>query len=266
MALQQTIWGQWINPMPGAYIICGTPRTGSTLLCDLLAATRIAGSPDSFFMSPIDPRWARQWQLPIRGNMGEADFNAAYLKAVIKAGRGGTEVFGLRLMEESLAYLSDFLRKLFPHITSDKARLERAFDSILYIHLRRADKAAQAISRVMAEQTGLWHAAPDGTEIERLAPAWEPHYDFNRIARQVAQLEHYEAAWVSWFSQQGIKPLRVDYESLSADPAAALDRICSALGLSPPHRGSVKPGTAKLSNETNSDWLERYRLDCGHAR
>ena len=29
-----------------------------------------------------------------------------------------------------------------------------------------------------AQQTGLWHIAPDGTELERVAPAQEPHYDF----------------------------------------------------------------------------------------
>jgi len=36
-----------------AYLICGTPRTGSTLLCDLLRATGIAGRPESYFRLPV---------------------------------------------------------------------------------------------------------------------------------------------------------------------------------------------------------------------
>lgn len=40
--------------MLDGYIICATPRTGSTLLRDLLASTRAAGGPDSFFMREID--------------------------------------------------------------------------------------------------------------------------------------------------------------------------------------------------------------------
>ena len=44
-----------------AYIICGTPRTGSTLLCGLLASTKAAGNPDSFFRREIIGWWAEQW-------------------------------------------------------------------------------------------------------------------------------------------------------------------------------------------------------------
>jgi trehalose 2-sulfotransferase len=247
------------------YIICSTPRTGSTLLCDLLAATKVAGGPDSFFMSDIDPVWAERWGLPRRNNMSDAGYSAAYLKAAIKAGKGGTEVFGLRLMSENLADLSALIDKIFPQLRSDKARLETAFGNVLYIHLAREDKLAQAVSMVKAEQTGLWHIAPDGTEIERLAPPKDPEYDFDRIARKVAQLEQYDAAWVSWFDQEGIAPLRVCYERLSTNPADVLTFICDALGVPAPDPNSVRPGVAKLSDETSSDWLRRYYLDVGSA-
>ena len=33
----------------------------------------------------------------------------------------------------------------------------------------RENKLAQAVSLIKAEQTGLWHIAPDGTELERVA-------------------------------------------------------------------------------------------------
>jgi len=248
------------------YVLCGTPRTGSTLLCGLLAATKVAGDPDSFFRRQIVDWWAGEWGLPGRATMAAKDFDAAYLEAAIAAGKGGTPVFGLRLMRENLEELAAMLDGLFPALPSDRARLERAFGRLLYIHLFREDKLAQAISLIKAEQTGLWHVAPDGTEVERLAPPAEPRYDFARIHREVTALESYDAAWNDWFDEEGIEPLRVGYETLSAEPAATLARLCAALGVPPPDAGGVRPGVAKLSDETSTEWARRYRLDIAAAR
>lgn len=186
------------------YIICGTPRTGSTLLCDLLASTRKLGNPDSFYGRKFISWWAEQWNLPNRDTMTESEFNIAYLNAAIRTGKGGTDIFGLRLMRENLDELSAILDQIFPQLPSDSARFEKAFGRILYLHLSRDDKLAQAVSLIKAEQTGLWHVAPDGTEIERLAPPQDPHYDFARIKREVAELETYDAAWNVWFGEQNL--------------------------------------------------------------
>ena len=246
--------------MPESYIICTTPRSGSTLLCDLLAAAG-AGAPDSFFMPDPDPAWVREWGLPDRGGPGEAEAAAAFLRAAIRAGRGGTPVFGLRLMRAHLDGLSALVGTAFPGLPSDRARLEAAFGAMLCIHLARADKLAQAVSAVKAEQTGLWHVAPDGNEIERLAPPAPPRYDFARIASRQAELERDDAAWAAWFQAQGIAPLRIGYEELSANPAAAVARICTALGLPAPAPGSLRPGTARLADAVSADWMHRFRQD-----
>lgn len=244
-----------------SYIICGTPRTGSTLLCDLLAATNRAGAPDSFYGRKFMPDWAAAWHLPDPATMSERDYAVAYLDAAMRAGKAGTQIFGLRLMRENLDELSALLDLIHPGLSSDRARFERAFGRIRYIHLFRENKLEQAISYIKAEQTGLWHVAPDGTEIERLAPPREPRYDFARLQAEVAKLEAYDAAWHAWFEAQGVEPLRVGYETLSADPAASLISICKALCIAAPDAADVKPGVAKLSDATSRDWLRRYRLD-----
>ena len=88
-----------------------------------------------------------------------------------------------------------------------------------------------------------------------------PQYDFERIKRELAELEAYDAAWNIWFAEQGISPLRIGYERLSANPAATLLSICEALGVPAPNAEDVKPGVAKLSDEISLDWIRRYRLD-----
>ncbi|QND61217.1 Stf0 sulfotransferase [Mesorhizobium huakuii] len=244
-----------------AYIICGTPRTGSTLLCKLLASTGTSGDPHSFYRRQDVAEWAQEWKLPARDTMGELEFEIAYLDAAITAGKGGTGVFGLRLMRENLDELSAILDRIFPGLASDTARFEKAFGRTLYIHLSRENKLAQAISLIKAQQTGLWHIAPDGTEIERVAPAQEPQYDFERIKAEPARLEAYDTAWNIWFAAQGLTPLRVGYERLSADPAAALLAICEAVGIQLPNADDIRPGVAKLADETSLDWMRRYRLE-----
>src|SRR5262245_7014717 len=118
-----------------SYIICGTPRTGSTLLCDLLAATKRAGAPDSFYGRKFMADWAKEWQLPSAETMSERDYAIAYLDAAMRAGKAGTPIFGLRLMRENLDELSALLDLIHPGLQSDKARFEKAFGKILYIHL-----------------------------------------------------------------------------------------------------------------------------------
>ncbi len=243
------------------YIICSTPRSGSTLLCNLLASTRSAGEPDSFYRRQIIAWWASKWHLPAPDTVNNDAFERAYLEAAVKAGKAETPIFGMRLMRENLEELSEILDRRFPQIRSDRARFETAFGKLLYIHLSREDKLAQAISLVKAEQTGLWHIAPDGTEIERLAPAAAPHYAFERIKTELGELNAYDAAWVSWFQQQEIAPLTLTYERLSADPAGALIGLCKALGVHAPKARDVTPGLARLADEISLDWKQRYLAD-----
>ena len=193
--------------------------------------------------------------------MSGLDFDVAYLNAAIAAGKGATDIFGLRLMRENLDELSAILDAIHPGLSSDKARFGKAFGRILYMHLSREDKLAQAVSLIKAEQTGLWHIAPDGTEIERVGPPGEPRYDFERIKGEVGELEAYDTAWNVWFARQDIAPLRIGYERLASNPAATLISICEALGVQPPNADDIRPGVAKLSDSTSLDWMRRYRLD-----
>lgn len=164
-------------------------------------------------------------------------------------------------MRENLDELSAILDQIYPGLPSDKARFEKAFGRTLYVHLSREDKLAQAVSLIKAEQTGLWHIAPDGAEIQRVGPPGEPRYDFQRIKDEVSELEAYDTAWNTWFAQQHIAPLRIGYERLAGNPAATLISVCEALGVQPPSADDVRPGVAALSDEISLDWMRRYRLD-----
>jgi len=244
-----------------SYIICTTPRSGSTLMCDLLANTEVAGHPDSFFRRQSIAWWAQHLNVSVANWRDEQLFDQPYLAAVQKRGAGKTQVFGLRLMWESIEDLSKGLGSLCPGLPSDSDRFQSAFGTPVYVHLSREDKVAQAVSRLRAEQTGLWHVATDGTERERLKPGQAPVYDAQNLSEYVAEFEEQDAAWARWFSQQRIQPVRITYEELATDPQTTLANVLSALGLDPAVAGTVKPRTAKLADSESREWATRFRAE-----
>jgi len=248
-------------PAARSYVICGTPRSGSTLLCDLLESTGIAGRPASYFRSQSIPKWGRRLNVPIAEDALRPDFDRSYIDAVVIEGRGRTDVFGFRLMWESVDALSMRLDGLFPGLKDDHARFESAFGPILFIHLSRTDKVSQAVSRVKAMQTGLWHVASDGTERERTSPAQDAVYDRHYIAKYVEELKAQDQAWTDWFVDNRVEPVRLTYEALSRDPKGALVDILSALGLDPAIAAAIEPKTTKMSDFESQNWVSRFRAE-----
>ncbi|MGR3679501.1 MAG: Stf0 family sulfotransferase [Paracoccaceae bacterium] len=240
-------------------MICTTPRSGSTLLCGLLRETALAGNPDSHFHTASLDQWL------LDNGLTRSDFPtrdaalSACIEAVKTHGQENTGVFGLRMQRGSFRYFIAQLALLAPQATTHRDLIETIFGATCFIHLTRKDKLDQAISRVIAQQTGLWHRAKDGSELERLAPPRPPHYDGDGIARHLALLTQLDQEWQDWFTQQNIDPLRITYEELAQNPSAQLVRILTALGLNPETATDAKPRVQKLANATNTQWAIRFR-------
>jgi LPS sulfotransferase NodH len=244
-----------------SYILCGTPRSGSTLLCDLLADTRLAGLPDSYFRRQSFPEWMQDLGVPGEADPASGRFTRRYLEAVRAAGEAGTGVFGLRLMWESLAGLSVQLDAFHPGLPDDAARFAAAFGPPLYVHLSRADTLAQAVSYDKALQSGLWHREADGTVREQVGPPRAAGYDAARLAERVAMLEAQAAGWEAWFARHGIAPLRIAYTDLIADPRGQVARVLAALGQPVEAAARLAPRTRKLADAESEAWIARFRRD-----
>jgi LPS sulfotransferase NodH len=242
-------------------MICSTPRSGSTLLCKMLEATNIAGRPGSHFHVPSLERWLTVYDLNDIEFSSRRDALGAVFKAAIARGMGGTNVFGLRMQRESFDYFMQQLALHAPGQMSDSERIGVAFGPTLFIHLSRPDRVGQAISRLRAEQTGLWHRRADGTELERLKPPQAAHYDAGAIARYMAEQAGLDEAWERWFEREGLTPLRLSYEALASDPQQVLAEVLSGLGLDPAVARSVEVPTAKLADEESQKWRKRFAAE-----
>ena len=242
-----------------SYIICTSPRSGSTLLCKLLAATSIAGNPDSYFHRSSISDWLADLGLTPKPSAPERELLEAIFRAAIARGTLDTGIFGLRLQRHSFDFFTEKLAVLHPELSNDIERFHAAFGRTLFVHLTRRDKVAQAVSYVKAQQTGLWHAAPDGTELERLSPPREAAYDASEIRSRLEEMIAYDHSWEHWFAALEIDPLRITYEELSEDPLETLRVVLDHLGLEREGADGVEPGVAKLADDISQDWAARFR-------
>ncbi len=244
-----------------SFVICTSPRSGSTLLCKLLAATGLAGNPESYFHEPSLESWLHDLNLAQEDYANETEALKEALLTAQKLGTAETDLFGLRLQRHSAAFFFAQLKRLYPELPDDKARFQAVFGNTLFIHLTRHDKLAQAVSFVKASQSGLWHKAPDGTELERLSTPREPEYDAEQIGRTRAQMIGYEGEWETWFAHQKLDPLRISYDDLSSDSQAVLFRIFDRLGLDRAGAANIAQPVARLSDGVNQAWIERYQSE-----
>lgn len=245
-----------------AYIICGTPRSSSTLLCEMLAATGVAGCPNSYFRTQNIAEWAKDWGVPAATSANDPAFDANYLAAMVREGTRGTGVFGLRLMWGSVADAKAMLSRVYG-VHAVPELFEHAFGKTLCIHLSREDRLAQAISLVRAEQSGLWHLKADGSVFEGVATPQPNHYDGARIAAVVDELERDDTAWNAFFAVHQIEPLRFTYNGVTADPQGELAKVLSALGRDPAVAKDVPVATRKMGDGVSQQWAEQFRREYG---
>jgi LPS sulfotransferase NodH len=242
-----------------SYFICATPRTGSSLLLGLLESTGVAGRPQAYFRSPDEPLWADRWQLP-RAADGGFDYGD-YVRAALATGRTDNGVFGAKLMWGTLDEVVTKLAPLHPDLDgNDVALLRRAFGRTRFVHLRRDDVLAQAVSWLRAEQTGTWFVGGNGEISGGAGDGRAPHFDADGIGHFVSTIRQHNAAWESWFARWGIQPHAVRYEELVGDMAATTHGILDFLGLEVPDGGyPVVARHRRQSDELNQQWIARYR-------
>jgi LPS sulfotransferase NodH len=244
-----------------SYVICTSPRSGSTLLCKLMAATGIAGKPESFFHRPDLSDWMDRFGIAPSPEASQRDVLGAIFKAALAEGSLATGPFGLRLQRHSFDFFTEKLAVLHPDLVNDKQRFQAAFGRTLFIHLTRTDKVEQAVSYVKAQQTGLWHMATDGTELERLSVHNDPVYIGTEIRSCLENFVSYDRQWEDWFRREGIDALRISYDQLSQDPAKTVHEILHCLGLKCDAALVIEPGVKKLADAISRNWVDRFKSE-----
>jgi trehalose 2-sulfotransferase len=262
-----------------SYLVCATQRSGSTLLCELLKSTGVAGRPEEYFeamrdtgapphpgdflrgLAPTgvgirdDPRAP---QAPDYSSLAGLAGYRQHLERTFALGTTPNGVFGAKLMFNQLDELHALAGRLPEFSGLEIAELlERLFGGPRYLWISRRDAVRQAVSMWKALQTGTWRAADNDT-----GDAGEPRYRFDAIDHLVRRFETEERGWRTFFSWHRIEPLTIVYEDeLVPDPAASVDRALEWLGIRRPRDEHPDAPTRKQSDTESDDWVAAYHRD-----
>jgi LPS sulfotransferase NodH len=259
-----------------SYLVCATPRSGSTLLCQALTQTGVAGQPEEYFEALARsgrPRRPHEYFDPDRhANIverlafrempdGAAKPNPLwhpetydqYLAWALEEGTSANGVFGAKIM---WGYLGDFA-ELLRGIEGMAGRplpelLGRAFPGLRYIQITRENKIRQAVSLWKAVQTQAWKA---GDEVERSV---ELVFSFRAINYLVRLLTAHDASWDAYFLGLGYEPLKLTYEELADSTDAVVRRVLAHLGIPAPAGLSVgRPRLSVQADAISEEWVRR---------
>jgi trehalose 2-sulfotransferase len=261
-----------------SYLVCATQRSGSTLLCELLRATDVAGVPDEYFERLRGtglPRQPRQYfEDPSVQDIAEGlaptqpgrpelpgEFEA-WFRYVLQRGTSPNGVFGAKMMWN---YLEDFKARMaeLPGLEdlSFNERLSAVFPRLKIIFMRRRDKVAQAVSLWKAIQTQRWRTDSE-SDLEEIDVGTAPNseYDYAAIEYLLNELHRWDARWEDWFHATGREPIRIFYDEFTASRAATIGRVLDALGIDPPAPEGKGP-MQRQADDLSKDWVVRFRAD-----
>jgi LPS sulfotransferase NodH len=264
-----------------SYLICSTPRTGSSLLCDALTATGIAGRPEEYFQFRArtgEPRRPREYfdgdgheeALAIlgsrtRGEEDERRYDPSrfpryedYLTWTIDAGTTPNGVFGAKVM---WGYFNGFVTGLRWAIPGRQrlpvGRLAPSvFPNLHHIWMTREDKVAQAVSLWRALQSWSWSSGqnPEQNVAEHL------RYSNAAIRHLLLDIELHDREWGRYFDLCEVTPHVVVYEHMRRSVPEAVLGILDHLGISTDYGLSIpQPRRSPQADDLSRQWAQRFR-------
>ncbi|MBT0769066.1 hypothetical protein KIH74_09025 [Kineosporia sp. J2-2] len=227
------------------YVVAATPRSGSTLLCEGLQATGVAGRPAELFGPLLEHTWKTAWGLP--ANVPDDEF----VRAALRYGTTGNGVFGMKMHWQHVRFLAGRLGVCGPPGAVLDALVPRA----RFVRIVRRDRRAQAVSLFRAYWTEEWVRFPGSGPPRR--PAGELRFDRAEIERLEASIEAESAGWQEFFDRRGIEPLMVEYEELDRDYGRQIARVLDHLGADPRAVDRIPaPRLQRQSDRLNAHWIE----------
>ncbi len=288
------------KPVPEAersYLVCATQRSGSTLVCQALKETGVAGRPEEYFEAlEHSGRSRRPFEYfsgvddpSILGHLGERERRVGadpeptsplwsrtaydrYLDWAIQQGTTPNGVFGAKMMWNYFGDFVSLLRNVPEYRDLPVSELlPAAFPDLTFVRVVRANKVRQAISLWKAVQTATWRQndsssrdpVPEDSDVPPYKSFLDEHrpalrFHYGAISHLLGSILREEARWDAFFEHVRIRPVLVLYENFAADYETSTIRVLEQLGLSPPEGFTFEPRMKSQSDGINDDWAHRY--------
>lgn len=200
-------------PPSRTIVLCATPRTGSTLACDVLAGTDRLGYPKEPFAEVAVPACAQAWGVPPLDRDPDR-----YVRAAFTNGTTPNGICSVKVMWDDVARLA---RAADRH----EADVLDCFVDPVALLVTRRDRLGAAISQHRAEQTGEWSTAVGDGRPDPGAP------DLDRVSR-LHDAQHDGAdRWRALVLATAVPWAEVVYEDVAGEPAAIASVAARLVGV-----------------------------------
>lgn len=239
-------------------ILCATQRCGSTMVIEDMRNTGVLGMPE-------------EWFIPWQQDRSGEDLTAS-LASIRKRARTANGISAIKVMANQLHGIENNLKHVIkPPPGPMFFRFHKVFENAVWVWLRRDDIVAQAVSRVMAKQTGINHAtAGEAHFAGKLLAGYrddynaQTRYDYDTILRECTAITLENLAWRRFFESFRITPLTLIYEDVVSDDSFThLDRIADAVGIAGPLEKQPRK-LVKIGNSRNQDFSKRFHADAAN--
>jgi LPS sulfotransferase NodH len=232
------------------YLICATPRSGSTLLADALEATGLAGRPREYFDKGFEPFWC--------GKLGITSA-ADYFPKILEEGTTPNGVFGAKVLWYQTDHLADRLGDPTAFTSGTGDPLAGLFPDLRYVWITRRDVVRQAVSYCRAIKTDVWWTIRGEESKSVDACEHRDTFDFQAIDELVDLLRTYESNWERYFRERAIRPLRVTYEGMVRSYEMTIWSVLHGLGITTPaDLALAEPRLVRQADSISEEWVARY--------
>lgn len=237
-----------------SFTIWFSQRNGSSLLCEGLTSTGVAGKPGEHFLGPA--------------NTSLLDFYKAkgykeLQQKIWQRGMTVNGVFGMKIQapkknkDSTINQLAKFPGLHEPNPTNHKV-WENAFPNGKHIFLTRRNKVRQAVSWWKAIVTEEWHRENGKVRPYSISDI-KDKYNFAAIRHLLIEATFLENRIQDFLDEGNIVPLTIVYEDFIKQYEKTIRSIIDFLEITETTYSVGKPNYEQLADEVSEEWIERFR-------
>lgn len=238
-----------------SYVVASSDRASSVLLCRLMWQTGRLGAPWEYLNGSFED---------VRGTLAAPAERSIASTMMQRLGARTPNAYVARLLARRTSSNGLFgLKTRFSDLKSalnEFPNLLKVLAPVSYVYVDRRDKLAQAASAarsLVAKRLGTAGSASSGGQVP---------YQRDMISKSLGKLERQRLHWWRWFDTNGIEPLVVYYEDVTADGAEAVRSIASALDVtSDAPNQIVLPPFDQRPDAPAEQWAARFRHEIAYG-
>lgn len=236
-------------------ILCATQRCGSTMICEEIRNFEVLGNPEEYYIP-----WTKN-------NLDKYNWKNVQ-RDVIQKGLSKNNVFSVKIMSDQLMGISERFHTYYTQIDNALMLLPKVYnemsEELFWVRIIRKNTIKQAISRVMATQTGVCHAVDQDSDkffAENIINYNEiynkdANYNYEEVIKEINNIKKEEILWNKFFTDNKIKPFRIVYEEAYEDTYDVIEKLAEVCGVDTSDVVRKEKKIKKLSNKLNKEWYK----------